>query len=75
MSGVILSFETPAQKEERLYREAMAAFSDFSAAQPRASLDGVRQALERLVAFQDAARARAAKTDRPASHGMKRRLD
>lgn len=65
MSGVIIPFETTAQTEERLFREAMMAFDGFSAAHERTTLDEVKQALERLVAFQDAARARAAKPYRP----------
>ena len=52
MSAIIIRFETKAQQEDRLYREAMAAFDDHSAAHTRATLENLLRALERLVAAQ-----------------------
>ena len=52
MSATIIRFETKAQQEDRLYREAMAAFDDHAAAHTRATLESLLRALERLVAAQ-----------------------
>ena len=49
MSAIIIPFETRAQRESRLYREAMAAFDAYSAAHTRAALDALVDALDRLV--------------------------
>lgn len=54
MSAVIVPFETKAQREDRLYHEAMAAFDAYGAAQTRSALEALVRAMDRLVAAQKA---------------------
>ena len=49
MSAIIIPFETRAQRENRLYREVMAAFDTYSAVHTRTALDALVDALDRLV--------------------------
>ena len=58
MSATIIRFETKAQQEDRLYREAMAAFDDHAAAHTRATLESLLRALEKLVAAQGSRQSR-----------------
>ena len=52
MSAIIIPFETRSQREDRLYREAMAAFDAYSVAHTRTTLEMLVRALDRLVAAQ-----------------------
>ena len=52
MGAVIVPFETRAQREERLHRELIAAYRAYVGVEAPVALDGLVQALERLVAFQ-----------------------
>lgn len=50
MSAIIIPFETQAQREDRLFREAMTAFDAYGAAHTQAELDALVRTLDRLAA-------------------------
>ena len=50
MTAVIVPFETPAQREERLYRECEAAYQTYGAERTQANHEALLEAVQRWEA-------------------------